>query len=102
MLGLSVNGEHRWVVVQFENWQKRMILTFAFHSPYNANKGKPKGPLGHHGNCDMLTVLRGGIRKMAVRTAKEIADALIHLSREHRSEITNLKLQKLLYYAQAW
>ena len=39
---------------------------------------------------------------MAVSTAKQIADAVLHISRENRSEITNLKLQKLLYYAQAW
>lgn len=32
----------------------------------------------------------------------QITDALIHLSRERGFEITNLKLQKLLYYAQVW
>jgi len=35
-------------------------------------------------------------------TVDQIADALIHLSRERGIEITNLKLQKLIYYAQAW
>jgi uncharacterized phage-associated protein len=35
-------------------------------------------------------------------TVDQVADALIHLSRERGIEITNLKLQKLLYYAQAW
>jgi uncharacterized phage-associated protein len=35
--------------------------------------------------------------------ANKIADTIIALSRERSSgEITNLKLQKLLYYAQAW
>lgn len=32
----------------------------------------------------------------------QIADTLIQLSRDRGIEITNLKLQKLLYYAQAW
>src|ERR1017187_8862366 len=40
--------------------------------------------------------------KMAISTAKKIADAFLHISHGNRSEITNLKLQKLLYYAQAW
>jgi uncharacterized phage-associated protein len=39
---------------------------------------------------------------MATYTADQIADTIIHLSRERGIEITNLKLQKLLYYAQAW
>ena len=39
---------------------------------------------------------------MAKYTAEQIADTLIHLSRERGKELTNLKLQKLLYYAQAW
>jgi len=39
---------------------------------------------------------------MADSTAKAVTDAFVRLSRENRSEITNLKLQKLLYYAQAW
>jgi uncharacterized phage-associated protein len=39
---------------------------------------------------------------MAPYTVDQVADALIHLSRERGIEITNLKLQKLLYYAQAW
>ena len=39
---------------------------------------------------------------MAAYTAEQIADTIIHLSRERGIEITNLKLQKLLYYAQAW
>jgi len=39
---------------------------------------------------------------MANYTAEQIADTLIHLSRERGLDITNLKLQKLLYYAQAW
>ena len=36
------------------------------------------------------------------RTAHRIADYLIWLAHEHGSFISNLKLQKLLYYAQAW
>ena len=35
-------------------------------------------------------------------TVDQIADTLIQLSRERNIEITNLKLQKLLFYAQAW
>lgn len=34
--------------------------------------------------------------------ANQVADTMIFLAREHGIEITNLKLQKLLYYAQAW
>lgn len=39
---------------------------------------------------------------MAKYTADQIADTLIALARERNLEISNLKLQKLLYYAQAW
>ena len=39
---------------------------------------------------------------MTYCTAEQIADTIIYLSRERGIEITNLKLQKLLYYAQAW
>jgi uncharacterized phage-associated protein len=35
-------------------------------------------------------------------TADEVADALICLARARQIDITNLKLQKLLYYCQAW
>ena len=35
-------------------------------------------------------------------TAEQVADYLIHFSHEVGDPITNLKLQKLLYYAQAW
>jgi uncharacterized phage-associated protein len=35
-------------------------------------------------------------------TARQIADNLIKLASDSGIEITNLKLQKLLYYAQAW
>jgi uncharacterized phage-associated protein len=34
--------------------------------------------------------------------ASEIADYLIAFSHEHGDPVSNLKLQKLLYYAQAW
>jgi uncharacterized phage-associated protein len=34
--------------------------------------------------------------------SNKIADTIIALSRKSNSEITNLKLQKLMYYAQAW
>lgn len=34
--------------------------------------------------------------------ANKIADTIVALSRERGGDITNLKLQKLLYYAQAW
>jgi uncharacterized phage-associated protein len=40
--------------------------------------------------------------KMVAYTAEQIADTIIHLSRERGIDITNLKLQKLLYYSQAW
>jgi uncharacterized phage-associated protein len=39
---------------------------------------------------------------MATYTADQVADTLIALARSSDIEITNLKLQKLLYYAQAW
>ena len=39
---------------------------------------------------------------MATYTSDRVADMLIHLARERGIDITNLKLQKLLYYAQAW
>jgi uncharacterized phage-associated protein len=35
-------------------------------------------------------------------TAQMVADGLVDLSLEYGDPITNLKLQKLLYYAQAW
>lgn len=35
-------------------------------------------------------------------TANEVADYLITLAHERGEEVSNLKLQKLLYYAQAW
>ncbi len=40
---------------------------------------------------------------MAQYTAEQIADTILHLARERGiTDVTNLKLQKLLYYAQAW
>ncbi|NTU61210.1 MAG: SocA family protein, partial [Caldiserica bacterium] len=39
---------------------------------------------------------------MAQTNAKEVAKYLIKISNSSGVEITNLKLQKLLYYAQAW
>jgi len=39
---------------------------------------------------------------MAKYTADQVADTLILLARERDIEISNLKLQKLLYYAQGW
>ncbi len=39
---------------------------------------------------------------MPETTAKPVADFLIELSHERREPVSNLKLQKLLYYAQAW
>jgi uncharacterized phage-associated protein len=39
---------------------------------------------------------------MAVSTAHRVADGLVNLAHDHEQPITNLKLQKLLYYAQAW
>ena len=39
---------------------------------------------------------------MAKYTANQIADTLIYLARQRNIDLTNLKLQKLLYYAQAW
>lgn len=35
-------------------------------------------------------------------TARKVADYLVWFSQEHGDPITNLKLQKLLYYAQGW
>lgn len=39
---------------------------------------------------------------MAVTTANQVADFFLIYSRAHGDLITNLKLQKLVYYAQAW
>ena len=39
---------------------------------------------------------------MAQTNAKEVANFFIRLAHEHGDPISNLKLQKLLYYAQAW
>lgn len=40
---------------------------------------------------------------MATVLVDHVADTLIHLARERKlNDVTNLKLQKLLYYAQAW
>jgi uncharacterized phage-associated protein len=39
---------------------------------------------------------------MAETDASRVADYFISFSREHGDPISNLKLQKLLYYAQAW
>jgi len=39
---------------------------------------------------------------MALTTASEIADYFIYVANETGSYLSNLKLQKLLYYAQAW
>jgi len=40
--------------------------------------------------------------EMATYTADQIADTLIALARERHIDVSNLKLQKLLYYTQAW
>lgn len=47
------------------------------------------------------TKLRGGI-KMSKYSYSKISDMFIAMSNETQSLITNLKLQKLMYYAQAW
>ncbi len=39
---------------------------------------------------------------MAESTAQQIADAIILFCNKHGDLITNLRLQKLLYYCQAW
>ena len=39
---------------------------------------------------------------MARTTANKVADFFIHFCHEHGDFISNLKLQKLVYYAQAW
>jgi len=39
---------------------------------------------------------------MTLTTASEIADYFIYVANETGSYLSNLKLQKLLYYAQAW
>ena len=39
---------------------------------------------------------------MAQTTAKKVAQYIIQFSNEHGDLVTNLKLQKLVYYAQAW
>jgi uncharacterized phage-associated protein len=39
---------------------------------------------------------------MSTVPARQVADYLIRFSQDHGDPISNLKLQKLLYYAQAW
>jgi uncharacterized phage-associated protein len=39
---------------------------------------------------------------MATSTADRVAEGLINLSHDEQSPVSNLKLQKLVYYAQAW
>ena len=39
---------------------------------------------------------------MAETTAFRVADNILSFTAEHGDPVTNLKLQKLLYYAQAW
>lgn len=39
---------------------------------------------------------------MAVTTADKVADFFLCFSKKHGDCLTNLKLQKLLYYSQAW
>jgi len=39
---------------------------------------------------------------MAVTTARKVANYLICFARDYGDLLTNLKLQKLVYYAQAW
>ena len=39
---------------------------------------------------------------MATTTAKKVADFIVAFAHEHGDPVSNLKLQKLLYYAQAW
>ena len=39
---------------------------------------------------------------MAETSAFKVAAVILHLAHERSLEITNLKLQKLLYYSQAW
>lgn len=41
-------------------------------------------------------------RKIPVTSADDVARYIIWFAHEHGSSITNLKLQKLLYYAQGW
>jgi uncharacterized phage-associated protein len=50
----------------------------------------------------VITDFAREVSMAAKYTVDQVADALIHLSRERGYQITNLKLQKLLYYAQAW
>ena len=38
----------------------------------------------------------------AVTSAQEVASYIISFAHDHGSSVTNLKLQKLLYYAQGW
>lgn len=39
---------------------------------------------------------------MAETSARSVADFFIRFAHDHGDQISNLKLQKLLYYAQAW
>ena len=46
--------------------------------------------------------LRAASGGSSATTADKVASYLIRLSQEHGDPLTNLKLQKLLYYAQGW
>lgn len=41
-------------------------------------------------------------RNVPVASADKVADYLVWFTQEHGDPLTNLKLQKLLYYAQGW
>ena len=41
-------------------------------------------------------------RDIELKSANQVAQNIIGFSHEHGDPISNLKLQKLLYYAQAW
>lgn len=43
-----------------------------------------------------------GVIKPAEATAEEVANYIIKFAHDHQGFISNLKLQKLLYYAQGW
>jgi uncharacterized phage-associated protein len=45
---------------------------------------------------------RGEVRGMALATANDVANIFLSWANDDGDLITNLKLQKLIYYAQAW
>jgi uncharacterized phage-associated protein len=70
-----------------------------------ASTGSSVVPAGQTSSTAGVSVVKTqprGIRLMRDVTAEIVADRIIDFCNEHGDWVTNLKLQKLLYYTQAW